>query len=83
MATQAEIEAQAERLIAAFDELRGGGDDGPFWPLLAEYTAGMPDAMRDSLYQAFADHLGKILEKLDGEWLRKNSAMPISALGSE
>ena len=56
-----------DRLFAAFDELRAGGDDAPFWPLFEEYTATMPVEMRDSLCQAFADHLGKILEALDGQ----------------
>jgi hypothetical protein len=58
-------QALLDRLFAAFEELRCGGDDEPFWPLFDEYTATMPVELRDSLCQAFADHLGKIIEALD------------------
>jgi hypothetical protein len=65
MKISADDEALLDRLFAAFEELRVGGDDKPFWPLFDEFTATMPAEMRDSLCLAFANHLGKIIEALD------------------
>jgi hypothetical protein len=62
MKIKPEDQAQLDELFAAFDELRVGGDDEPFWRLYAEFKARMPVAFHESLDRAFLDHLGKILE---------------------
>jgi hypothetical protein len=70
MPISAEDQALLDRLFAAFEELRCGGDDEPFWPLFDEYTATMPAELRDSLCLAFANHLGKIIEALDRDRIK-------------
>jgi hypothetical protein len=54
----------AKRLLKAFEALKEGWDDEPFWQIRAEIWAKLPVEMRDELDRAFVAHLQKILDDL-------------------
>jgi hypothetical protein len=58
-------EEDAKRLIDAFDVLRTGGDDEPFWRLHAEIVQNMPAWMQYDLNRRFLEHLEAILKVLE------------------
>ena len=59
-----EAHRDAKQLMDAFEVLKEGGDDEPFWRLKAEIWARLPVDIQRELDRAIVDHLTKILDDL-------------------